>query len=48
MGPVEYLVVEFSGNKFKGEIVPALRALTDNELSVSLTWFSFARMRMAT
>ena len=25
MGPVEVLVVEFPGNKFKGEIVPALR-----------------------
>ena len=24
MGPVEYLVVEFPGNKFNGEIVPAL------------------------
>ena len=30
MGPVEYLVVEFPGNKFKGEIVPALKDLTDN------------------
>ena len=30
MGPVEYLVVEFPGNKFKGEIVPALKELTDN------------------
>jgi len=30
MGPVEVLVVEFPGNKFKGEIVPALRELTDN------------------
>ena len=30
MGPVEYLVVEFPGNKFKGEIVPALEELTDN------------------
>jgi hypothetical protein len=30
MGPVEYLVVEFPGNKFKGEIVPALQELTDN------------------
>lgn len=31
MGPVEVLVVEFPGNKFKGEIVPALRELTDND-----------------
>jgi hypothetical protein len=30
MGPVEYLVVEFPGNKFKGEIVPALKELTKN------------------
>ena len=30
MGPVEYLVVEFPGNQFKGEIVPALRELTDS------------------
>ena len=30
MGPVEYLVVEFPGNQFKGEIVPALVELTDS------------------
>ena len=30
MGPVEYLIVEFPGNKFKGEIVPALQELTAN------------------
>ena len=30
MGPVEYLVVEFPGNKFKGEIVPALTELTNS------------------
>ncbi|MBK8046155.1 MAG: hypothetical protein IPK16_02900 [Anaerolineales bacterium] len=30
MGPVEYLVVEFPGNKFNGEIVPALAELVDN------------------
>lgn len=30
MGPVEYLVVEFPGNQFKGELVPALAELTDN------------------
>ena len=29
MGPVEYLVIEFPGNKFKGEIVPAIKELTD-------------------
>jgi len=31
MGPVEYLVVEFPGNKFNGEIVPALIELVENE-----------------
>jgi len=30
MGPVEYLVVAFPGNQFRGEIVPALKELTDN------------------
>jgi len=30
MGPVEYLIIEFPGNKFKGEIVPALKELTSN------------------
>lgn len=30
MGPVEYVLVAFPGNKFKGEIVPALRELTDS------------------
>jgi hypothetical protein len=30
MGPVEILVVEFPGNKFKGEIIPALQELTNN------------------
>ena len=30
MGPVDYLVVEFPGNKFTGEIVPALKELTKN------------------
>ena len=29
MGPVEYLLVAFPGNKFNGEIVPALAELTD-------------------
>ena len=30
MGPVEYLVVEFPGNKFNGDVVPALKELTHN------------------
>ncbi len=32
LGPVEYLVVAFRGNRFRGEIVPALNELTDNGL----------------
>ena len=30
LGPVEYLVIEFPGSQFKGEIIPALRELVDN------------------
>ncbi|MEZ4770878.1 MAG: DUF6325 family protein [Caldilineales bacterium] len=30
MGPVEYMVIEFPGNQFSGDIVPALTELTDN------------------
>jgi hypothetical protein len=30
MGPVDYLIVEFPGNAFNGEVVPALKELTDN------------------
>lgn len=29
LGPVEYMVIEFPGNKFKGDIVPALREVVD-------------------
>jgi hypothetical protein len=29
IGPVEYMAVSFPGNKFKGEIVPALKELVD-------------------
>jgi uncharacterized membrane protein len=32
MGPIEYLVVEFPGNKFKGEIIPALEDLAKNRV----------------
>ena len=32
MGPVEHLIVGFEGNKFKGEIVPALSDLLDKGL----------------
>jgi hypothetical protein len=31
IGPVEYMVVAFPGNKFRGEIAPALQALVDSE-----------------
>ena len=30
MGPVQYLLVGFPGNKFKGEIVPAITELVDD------------------
>ena len=30
IGPVEYMVVAFPGNRFKGEIVPALQELVDS------------------
>lgn len=30
LGPVDYLIVAFPGNQFKGEIVPALADLVDN------------------
>ena len=32
VGPVEYVVIEFPGNRFKGEIVPALADLVDNKV----------------
>jgi len=31
VGPIEYLVVAFPGNQFKGEIVPALADLVESE-----------------
>lgn len=30
LGPVEYILIAFPGNRFSGEIVPALRELVDN------------------
>lgn len=30
MGPVEYILIAFPGNRFNGQIVPALRELVDN------------------
>ncbi|MCA9865007.1 MAG: hypothetical protein KC410_00810 [Anaerolineales bacterium] len=30
VGPVEYIVIDFPGNQFNGEIIPALQELVDN------------------
>jgi hypothetical protein len=30
IGPVDYMIVAFPGNQFKGEIIPALKELTDS------------------
>ena len=32
LGPVDWIVVEFPGSKFKGEIAPALRDLVERDL----------------
>jgi uncharacterized membrane protein len=32
LGPVEYVVIAFPGNRFKGEIVPAVAELVDNNV----------------
>jgi uncharacterized membrane protein len=32
MGPVQYVVIGFPGNRFKGEIVPAVAELVDNDV----------------
>jgi len=32
LGPVDWIVVEFPGSRFNGEIAPALRELADREL----------------
>jgi len=31
IGPVEYMIVAFPGNKFRGEIAPALQELVDSQ-----------------
>ena len=31
IGPVEYIIIEFPGNQFKGEIIPALVDLIDSK-----------------
>jgi hypothetical protein len=32
IGPVEYIIIEFPGNRFNGEIVPALKELVEKQL----------------
>ena len=32
-GPVEYLIIDFPGNQFSGEIIPALHELLDTGLT---------------
>jgi hypothetical protein len=32
IGPVEYIIIEFPGNRFNGQIVPALKELVEKEL----------------
>jgi uncharacterized membrane protein len=32
VGSVEYAVIAFPGNNFKGEIIPAIKELVDREL----------------
>lgn len=41
-GPVTYMVVEFVGNKFKGEILPEIQALVDGGL-IRVLDFTFVR-----
>jgi hypothetical protein len=31
LGPVEYVLISFPGNKFKGEIAPAIASLVEND-----------------
>ena len=31
IGPVEYIIIEFPGNQFHGDIVPAIAKLIENE-----------------
>ncbi len=32
IGPVEYIIIEFPGNNFRGDIVPAMAKLVENEI----------------
>ena len=48
IGPVEYIAIAFPGNKFSGQIVPAIKELQDSGPSGSSTWSSSARTATAT
>jgi Family of unknown function (DUF6325) len=41
LGPIELLVVKFPGNQFKGEIIPALQELIEND-TIHIIDFVFA------
>ena len=43
IGPVEYIVLAFPGNRFKGEIVPALAELVENE-TIRVIDLAFVKM----
>ena len=43
IGPVEYVVIAFPGNRFKGEIVPAIAELETTASSTSSTSSSSRR-----
>ena len=44
MGPVEYVVIAFPGNRFKGEIEQAVAELVDKDV-VRRPWSPTARRR---
>ena len=46
VGPVEYMVVAFPGNEFKGEIAPALRQLVE-EGTIDVIDFAFIHKDVA-
>ena len=48
VGPIEYLVVAFPGHKFKGDIIPALAELVENETIRILDLVFIIKTRRAT
>lgn len=40
LAPVEYVIIEFPGNRFTGEIAPAIADLSPVGSSASSTWSS--------